>query len=69
MASQRTSDYQVGAEGQPIRFVYWTFITGLQWFEICGETSADLRQKDEMNTRKDDGPAAAAADDDDDDEM
>ena len=43
IAVKRTSDYQVRAEGQPIRFVYCTFITGLQRFEICGETSADLR--------------------------
>lgn len=67
IAIKWTSDYQVDAEGQPIRFVCCTFITGLQRFEIRGETSADLRQKDEMNTRKDDGPTAT--DDDDDDEM
>ena len=58
-----TSDFQVRAEGQPIRFVYCTFITGLQRFEIRGEASADLRWKDEMNTRKDDGPAATDGDD------
>lgn len=64
-AVKRTSDYRVGAEGQPIYFVHRTFITGLQRFEIRGETSADLRSKDEMNTGKDDGPAATAAADDD----
>jgi hypothetical protein len=62
-AVKRTSDYRVGA-GQPIYLVRRTFITGLQRFEIRGETSADLRSKDEMNTGNDDGPAATATADD-----